>query len=100
MRLLQSGFARASCCMSCYLSCLLHLQGSFQWALWVNTSKNPRLKAVEMSALHMVVEIPKQVALANIALRIVITEKVGGNKGDWVQLNLQAVTLSGRAQQQ
>jgi hypothetical protein len=44
----------------------------------VNTSKNPRLKAVEMSALHMVVEIPKQVALANIALRIVITEKVRG----------------------
>jgi hypothetical protein len=36
-------------------------QGSFQWALWVNTSKNPRLKAVEMAALHMVVEIPKQV---------------------------------------
>lgn len=33
------------------------VQGSFQWALWVNTSKNPRLKAVEMSALHMVVEV-------------------------------------------
>lgn len=29
-----------------------------------------------MSALHMVVEIPKQVALANIALRVVMTEKV------------------------
>ncbi len=51
-------------------------QGPFQWALWVNTSKNPRLKAVEMAALRMVVEVPKQIALANIAMRVQIREKV------------------------
>ncbi len=51
-------------------------QGSFQWALWVNTSKNPRLKAVEMSALRMLVEVPKQIALANIAMRVQLHEKV------------------------
>ncbi|KAJ9511989.1 hypothetical protein QJQ45_004409 [Haematococcus lacustris] len=50
-------------------------QGSLQWALWVNISKNPRLKAVEMMALQMVVEIPKQIALASVALRVFKTEK-------------------------
>mmetsp|Transcript_5166 Transcript_5166/g.12730 ORF Transcript_5166/g.12730 Transcript_5166/m.12730 type:complete len:729 (-) Transcript_5166:223-2409(-) len=52
--------------------CLGRTAGNdFGWALWVNTAKNPRLKAVELPALHMVVEIPKQVALASAALRVV-----------------------------
>jgi len=42
----------------------------------VNTSKNPRLKAVELASLQMVVEIPKQIALANLALRVQHREKV------------------------
>ena len=45
-------------------------QGTFQWSLWINTSKNPRLKAVELPQLSMTVEIPKQIALANIAMRV------------------------------
>lgn len=49
----------------------------------MNTAKNPRLKAVELAALHMVVEIPKQVALASVALRVVRREKVRG-AGRWL----------------
>jgi hypothetical protein len=45
-------------------------QGLLQWGLWVNTQKNPRFKLVELSGLGMTVEIPKQLALANIALRV------------------------------
>lgn len=45
-------------------------QGVLQWGLWVNTQKNPRFKSVEMSGLGIAVEIPKQLALASIALRV------------------------------
>ncbi|GAX81362.1 hypothetical protein CEUSTIGMA_g8793.t1 [Chlamydomonas eustigma] len=45
-------------------------QGSFQLAVWVNTSKNPRMKTVEMPQLNMVVDIPKQIALASVAMRV------------------------------
>lgn len=45
-------------------------QGVLQWGLWVNTQKNPRFKLVVLSGLGMTVEIPKQLALANIALRV------------------------------
>nr|ACN22074.1 inner dynein arm I1 intermediate chain IC97 [Chlamydomonas reinhardtii]ACN22075.1 inner dynein arm I1 intermediate chain IC97 [Chlamydomonas reinhardtii] len=44
--------------------------GAFKWGVWVNTAKNPRLKAVEMPQLGVTLEIPKQIALANIALRV------------------------------
>ncbi|KAG2431165.1 hypothetical protein HXX76_009694 [Chlamydomonas incerta] len=44
--------------------------GSFKWGVWVNTAKNPRLKAVEMPQLGVTLEIPKQIALANVALRV------------------------------
>lgn len=47
-----------------------HKQGDFQWAVWVNTSKNPRMKTVEMSQLNLVVEIPKSIALAIVAMRV------------------------------
>lgn len=52
------------------------VHGSFKWAVWVNTSKNPRLKQVEMPQVGAVVEIPKQIALANIALRL--QHRLGG----------------------
>lgn len=42
------------------------------WGLWVNTSKNPRLKNVEFPGLSLSVEIPKQIALSNIAMRVVV----------------------------
>lgn len=45
-------------------------ESSLQWGLWVNTSKNPRLKIVEMSQLGLTIDIPKQIALASIAVRV------------------------------
>ncbi|KAG2486777.1 hypothetical protein HYH03_014576 [Edaphochlamys debaryana] len=44
--------------------------GSFKWGVWVNTAKNPRLKVVEMPQLGVTLDIPKQIALANVALRV------------------------------
>jgi cancer susceptibility candidate protein 1 len=45
-------------------------QGPLQWGLWVNTHKNPRFKLIDFSGLGMTVEIPKQLALASVALRV------------------------------
>eukprot|EP00878_Enallax_costatus_P026409 GHUV01028341.1.p1 GENE.GHUV01028341.1~~GHUV01028341.1.p1 ORF type:complete len:424 (+),score=159.44 GHUV01028341.1:283-1554(+) len=45
-------------------------QGPLQWGLWVNTYKNPRFKLIDFSGLGMTVEIPKQIALASVALRV------------------------------
>jgi hypothetical protein len=45
-------------------------QGPLQWGLWVNTHKNPRFKLIDFGGLGMTVEIPKQLALASIALRV------------------------------
>ncbi|MEW5320511.1 MAG: hypothetical protein WDW38_011579 [Sanguina aurantia] len=45
------------------------LQG-LQWGLWVNTSKNLRLKSVEMPQLRMMIDIPKTIGVANIAIRV------------------------------
>ncbi|KXZ46913.1 hypothetical protein GPECTOR_39g407 [Gonium pectorale] len=47
-----------------------HVAGTFKWGIWVNTAKNPRLKVVEMPSLGVVLDIPKQIALANVALRV------------------------------
>jgi hypothetical protein len=44
--------------------------GPLSWALWVNTSKNPRFKLLDLPLLRMTVELPKQIALANIAIRV------------------------------
>jgi len=49
-------------------------QGGLQWGLWVNTQKNPRFKLVDLTGLGMTVEIPKQLALANIAIRVQVTK--------------------------
>ena len=50
--------------------------GPLSWALWVNTSKNPRFKLLELPLLGMTLEIPKQIALANIAICV----QVGGTR--------------------
>ncbi|EFJ46480.1 hypothetical protein VOLCADRAFT_92992 [Volvox carteri f. nagariensis] len=61
-----------------------HVAGTFKWGVWVNTAKNPRLKVrvgvegeeggevrvVEMPQLDVTLDIPKQIALANVALRV------------------------------
>ncbi|GIL57326.1 hypothetical protein Vafri_12587 [Volvox africanus] len=47
-----------------------HVAGTFKWGVWVNTAKNPRLKVVEMPQLGVTLDIPKQIALANVALRV------------------------------
>lgn len=48
-------------------------QGPLQWGLWVNTQKNPRFKLLDLAGLGMTLEIPKQLALANIAIRVQVT---------------------------
>lgn len=45
-------------------------EGQQQWGLWANTQKNPRFKLIEFTGLGITVEIPKQLALANIAIRV------------------------------
>ncbi|KAG1660998.1 hypothetical protein FOA52_007163 [Chlamydomonas sp. UWO 241] len=47
------------------------VQGDFSLGLWVNTAKNPRIKNVELAAISTVIDVPKQIALASIALRVV-----------------------------
>jgi hypothetical protein len=49
------------------------------WGMWVNTSKNPRFKLIEMPQLQLSIEIPKSIALANVALRVQV-----GCCGCWV----------------
>ncbi|KAL0027060.1 hypothetical protein WJX79_002717 [Trebouxia sp. C0005] len=41
-----------------------------KYGLWVNTSKNPRLKTVDFPKLGISLEIPKLIALASVALRV------------------------------
>ncbi|QDZ17620.1 axonemal protein [Chloropicon primus] len=38
--------------------------------IWININKNPRVKVIEMPDLDIVAEIPKSVALATVAVRI------------------------------
>lgn len=38
--------------------------------MWININKNPRVKVIEMPDLDIVAEIPKSVALATVAVRI------------------------------
>jgi hypothetical protein len=55
---------------------VVQMQGDFEVALWVNVVKNARRKAVELAAMQMIVEIPKQITLANLAMRIYHRSKV------------------------
>lgn len=41
-----------------------------QWGIWVNVQRNPRTKSVAFPRLGLVVEVPKSVALASLALRV------------------------------
>ncbi|KAL3158441.1 hypothetical protein ABBQ38_010675 [Trebouxia sp. C0009 RCD-2024] len=43
---------------------------SLKYGLWINTTKNPRLKAVEFPQLGISLEIPKLIALASVAVRV------------------------------
>lgn len=45
-------------------------QGPLMWGLWVNTHKNPRFKLIDFGGLGISVEIPKQIALASVGLRV------------------------------
>lgn len=62
------------------LGCQLH---GLQWGLWVNTSKNLRLKSVEMPQLQMMIDIPKTIGVANIAIRVEV------RKGDCLHNKLR-----------
>lgn len=46
-------------------------RGGFKYALWVNHVKNPRFKQIEVPELNIVAELPKSVALATIAVRMI-----------------------------
>jgi hypothetical protein len=41
-----------------------------QLGLWVNLAKNPRQRAVEMQPLHFLVDLPKSLHLASVAVRL------------------------------
>jgi len=43
----------------------------FKYALWVNHAKNPRFKLIEVPDLNLTAELPKSLALASIAVRLV-----------------------------
>lgn len=45
-------------------------QQQLQWGLWLNTHKNPRFKLVDFGGLGVAVEVPKQIALATVAIRM------------------------------
>lgn len=45
-------------------------QEQLQWGLWLNTHKNPRFKLIDFGGLGVTVEVPKQIALANVAIRL------------------------------
>ena len=47
-----------------------HSAPSCKFGLWVNLAKNPRIKSIEFDALSITTELPKQLALASIALRV------------------------------
>ena len=44
------------------------------YGLWVNMVKNPRLKTVEFPSLKMSLDLPKPIALGNVALRVMHLE--------------------------
>lgn len=41
-----------------------------RFGLWMNTAKNPRLRTLTFPEAKVTIEIPKQIALASVALRI------------------------------
>jgi hypothetical protein len=43
------------------------------WGLWVNAARTPRLKQIEWAGLGMAVEVPKQIALAAVAMRVQVS---------------------------
>lgn len=45
-------------------------KGPLQLGLWVNTHKNPRFKTINFKELGVSIDVPKQLALANVALRL------------------------------
>ncbi|KAK9828512.1 hypothetical protein WJX72_000473 [[Myrmecia] bisecta] len=49
---------------------LVSSSASFKWALWVNTTRNPRLKSIDMPDIGVALDIPKMLALASIAIRV------------------------------
>ncbi|CAM6047161.1 unnamed protein product [Sphagnum compactum] len=44
--------------------------GSWKLALWVNHGKNPRFRVLELPEISVVLNLPKQFALANVAIRL------------------------------
>ena len=45
--------------------------GDIKFCMWINLSKNPRVKTIEFADLSISIDIPKALALASIAVRLV-----------------------------
>ncbi len=44
--------------------------GDIQFCMWINLSKNPRVKTIEFGDLGIAIDIPKALALSSVAVRI------------------------------
>ncbi len=45
----------------------------FRWCVWVNITRNPRLKTLEMPEIQVSMDISKQLALTGIAIRVQVS---------------------------
>lgn len=45
--------------------------GDIKYCMWINLSKNPRVKTIEFADLNISVDIPKSLALASVAIRLI-----------------------------
>jgi hypothetical protein len=45
--------------------------GDIKYCMWINLSKNPRVKTIEFSDLSISIDIPKSLALASVAVRLI-----------------------------
>lgn len=50
---------------------LTHTTDGYVFCLWANITKNLRVKAVDFNANNMTFTIPKPIALANVAIRMI-----------------------------
>lgn len=50
---------------------LAHDTGDIKFCLWINLSKNPRVKTIEFMDLAISIDIPKTLALSSVAVRLI-----------------------------
>lgn len=50
---------------------IAHDTGDIKFCMWINLSKNPRVKTIEFADLSISVDIPKSLALSSVAVRLI-----------------------------